>query len=95
MFVEKLGFWQSGVVSEDSRLAPLSGSMTKWDYMVVVWDPSYSSPPARTTSGKDLDGAKWHPKSRHIGLKELGEKGWELIKIRGTETEFLYFKRPL
>ena len=67
--------------------------MTKWDYMVVIYDGNN----ARTTTGKSLAAAKWHPVSRHIGLKELGEKGWELIKIRGgtNSSEYLYFKRPL
>jgi hypothetical protein len=65
--------------------------MTKWDYMVVMWDGR-----ARTTSGKTLATSKWKPESRHIGLKELGEKGWELIKIRADNSaEYLYFKRPL
>ena len=84
------------LISEDSRLAPLSGSMTKWDYMVVTWSSAGGNTEARTTSGKRLATAKWQPSSRHIGLKELGEKGWELIKIRGDGSfEYLYFKRPL
>ena len=81
--------------SEDSRLAPLSGSMTKWDYMVVRWSIHGE---AITTSGKKLSAAKWERDNRHEGLKELGEKGWELIKIRresGGSYEWFYFKRPL
>ena len=66
--------------------------MTKWDYMVV----HVNGPNVRTTSGKVLSGDKWYEHNRHIGLKELGEKGWELIKIRGNGSlEYLYFKRPL
>ena len=85
------------LISEDSRLAPLSGSMTKWDYMVVIlsnWGRDYRK--ATTTAGEELSVEKWVLENRHVGLKELGEKGWELIKIRKDgETSEFYFKKPL
>ena len=85
------------LISEDSRLAPLSGSMTKWDYMVVIlsnFDRTYAK--AKTSAGEELSVEKWVLPNRHVGLKELGEKGWELIKIRGgNENSEFYFKKPL
>ena len=47
----------------------------------------------------DRDGVnyeKYHSNGQNQILNELGDEGWELIKIRGNEhTPTYFFKRPL
>ena len=89
------------LISKDSNLAPLSDSMTKWEYMVV----SISEATSRAGGYVGINGEalahdsrekKDWMRNRHKMLNEVGSEGWELIKIRGTNgNETLYFKRPL
>ena len=78
--------------------------MTKWEYMVVeFWCNNESIQIVRINGEKaakeEMEGWK---SSRHKMLNEVGNEGWELIKIRGVDTsghelgfEYLTFKRPL
>ena len=78
--------------------------MTKWEYMVVEIMCSNG-----IIQGVSINGEKaaneeregWKS-SRHKMLNEVGNQGWELIKIRGADTargelgsEYFTFKRPL
>ncbi len=42
---------------------------------------------------------KWNSHGHHLFFNELGNEGWELIKIRGSDRElrerFFFFKRSL
>jgi len=92
------------LISEDSRLAPLSGCMTKWEYMVVEFWCINESIHSVRINGEDAakeENEGWKS-SRHKMLNEVGNEGWELIKIRGVNTyryedgyEYFTFKRPL
>ena len=42
----------------------------------------------------DVNYDKYHSNRQNQILNELGDEGWELIKIRGNTTTY-YFKRPL
>ena len=95
---------ESGVVSEDSRLEPLSGCMTKWEYMVVqLRSGEGGSVHTVFVNGEKASEAKtrgWNS-NRYKMLNKVGSQGWELIKIRGDDTshtfglEHFTFKRPL
>ena len=78
--------------------------MTKWEYMVVeFWSINERISNVRI-NGEDAANEEregWKS-SRHKMLNEVGNEGWELIKIRGANTsgfeyglEYLTFKRPL
>ena len=92
------------LISEDSRLAPLSGSMTKWEYMVVqLWAGTGGIVGRVFVNGEEASVAKtrgWKS-NRYKMLNKVGSQGWELIKIRGDDTtrtngrENFTFKRPL
>ena len=38
---------------------------------------------------------RWESVGNYQLLNELGDEGWELIKIRGKNSSFYFFKRPL
>ena len=78
--------------------------MAKWEYMVVelrcsngiVQDVNINGEKA---ANEEREGWK---SNRHKMLNEVGNEGWELIKIRGVNTyrletgyEYFTFKRPL
>jgi hypothetical protein len=91
-----------GLKQEDSIQIPLSGTMTKWEYMVI--ELAMASPRnvmwinGKKASIKEIE--VWES-GRHNMLNKFGNEGWELIKIRGVNTptengrEYLTFKRAV
>ena len=104
---------------------PLSGFMTKWEYLVVSpllgslpndsaqyivgirmnsesvkFDLIQPEPGTRRVLDVDCENyKKWNSHGHHLLFNELGNEGWELIKIRGSDRElrerFFFFKRSL
>tara|TARA_B100000575_G_scaffold260297_1_gene233177 strand:+ start:300 stop:584 length:285 start_codon:yes stop_codon:yes gene_type:complete len=91
-----------GLRQEDSIQIPLSGTMTKWEYMVIeiLANAGHNT---MIINGKDAAKKEIEvfESGRHNMLNKFGNEGWELIKIRGSHTprengrEFLTFKRPV
>ncbi len=91
-----------GLRQEDSIQIPLSGTMTKWEYMVIELQRAH--PINRMwINGKEASAEEievWES-GRHNMLNRFGHEGWELIKIRGVDSpresgrEYLTFKRPV
>ena len=70
--------------------------MTKWEYKVISWS-YHNDVPIFSANLDNEEGMKWlNVNSREELLNNLGQEGWELIKIRGgSSDQIFYFKRPL
>ena len=76
--------------------------MVKWEYKLVeIWSHGefYDELLNVVVNGKELfreEAEAWSNRTRHEPLNELGNDGWELIRIiQDLPREFLYFKRDL
>ena len=78
--------------------------MAKWEYMVVEFRCNAGIIQDVNINGEKVANEEWvgWKSNRHKMLNEVGNQGWELIKIRGADTargqggsEYFTFKRPL